>query len=117
MIAFLLLCGLAVAACVVLSLVALPLFAIGGVFWLITFPIRILFKLLFGLGGALLGLVLAPVIAVVVAIVVAVALVGAVLSLLAPLVPMVLLGFFAWAVYRLTSRDHAAAPPTPDRWS
>jgi hypothetical protein len=117
MITLLLLCALGLAACVVLGVVALPLLAIGGLLWLVTFPIRILLKLLFGLGGALIGLVLAPVIAVVVAIVVAVALVGAVLSLVAPLLPLVLLGFFAWAVYRLTSRGATAVPPIPDRWS
>jgi len=42
-----------------------------------------------------------------------VAVVGAILSLLTPLLPLVLLGGFGWAVYRLGWKRPAPSPPPP----
>jgi hypothetical protein len=53
-----------------------------------------------------------------VAIGVVVSVVVGVVSLLAPLLPVVLLGLFGWAVYRLAVRKPAAPPaPPPGFWS
>lgn len=75
-----------------------------AVIWLVAFPLRILFKVvpLFVLAIAGIGL--------------AVALVAAVLSLLTPLLPVLLLGFFGWAIYRAGWKK-PAPPPPPAFWS
>ena len=81
------------------------LFFIGFAFfavWLITFPIRLLFRLVFGLGGVLLRLLLAPVFMVLAVVGVAIAIVVGLLALLAPLVPFALLGLVGWGIYRVT---------------
>lgn len=43
--------------------------------------------------------------------------VGALLSLLTPLLPVLLLGGFAWAIYRLGSRRPTVRSPPPGFWS
>src|SRR5688500_16920647 len=85
-------------------LFVLPMVFIGGIIWLVTFPLRLLFgfvfgglfRLVFGVLGALLGLLLAPLIL----IVLAVGLVGAVIvglfALLTPLIPVILLALLGW---------------------
>ena len=111
MVAFFVLSALALAFA---GAVAIPFIVMGAVFWLITFPLRLLFKLIggifgmvFGLLGGLLGLVIAPIVAIVVVIALIGAFLSAVLALLAPLLPVALLGLLVWAVYRVTKR------PTP----
>jgi hypothetical protein len=95
--------------------VAIPFIVLGAVIWLITFPIRLLFKLIggilgmvFGLLGGLIGLILAPIVMVVVVLALVGALLSALLSLLAPLVPVALLGLLVWAIYRVTKRPDPA---------
>ena len=95
--------------------VAIPFIVIGAAIWLITFPIRLLFKLIggilgmvFGLLGGLLGLIIGPIVAVVVAVALIGAFLSAVLSLVAPLLPVALLGLLVWAVYRVTKRPNPA---------
>jgi len=112
MVAFFVLSALAL---VFAGAIAIPFIVIGAVFWLVTFPIRLLFKLIggifgmvFGLIGGLLGLVIGPIIAVVVAVALIGAFLSAVLSLLAPLLPVALLGLLVWAVYRVTKRPNPA---------
>ena len=88
----------------------------GLLFWLITLPFRLFFKLIGGILGMVFGLLRRPdrsghrpdrLL-----VVVAVALIGArrgrLLSLLAPLLPVALLGLLVWAFYRVTKR------PNPD---
>jgi hypothetical protein len=112
MVAFLVLSALALAFA---GAVAIPFIVIGGLFWLITFPLRLLFKLIggilgmvFGLLGGLLGLIIGPVVLIVVAVAVVGAFLSAVVSLLAPLLPVALLGLLVWAVYRVTKRPNPA---------
>jgi hypothetical protein len=112
MVAFIVLSALALAFA---GAVAIPFIVVGAAIWLITFPIRLLFKLIggilgmvFGLVGGLLGLIIAPIVMVVVVIALIGALLSAVLSLLAPLLPVALLGLLVWAVYRVTKRPNPA---------
>ena len=95
--------------------VAIPFILLGAVIWIVTFPIRLLFKLIggifgmvFGLLGGLLGLIIGPIIAIVVAVALIGAFLSAVLSLLAPLLPVALLGLLVWAIYRVTRRPDPA---------
>ena len=78
-------------------------------FWLITLPIRILFRLMFGLGGGLLRLLLVPVIVLVFGVVAFALMLAAVVALLAPLVPVALVALAAWAIYRMTTRRSVPA--------
>jgi hypothetical protein len=112
MVAFLIVSSLAL---VFAGAVAIPFIVLGAVFWLITFPIRLLFRLIggilsmvFGLLGGLLGLIIGPIVAIVVAVALIGAFLSAVLSLFAPLLPVALLGLLVWAVYRLTKRPNPA---------
>jgi hypothetical protein len=112
MIAFLIFSAVALALA---GAVAIPFIVLAGVIWLITFPIRLFFKLIggilgmvFGLLGGLIGLVIGPIIAVVVVIALMGAFLSAILSLLAPLLPVALLGLLVWAVYRVTKRPNPA---------
>jgi hypothetical protein len=57
-------------------------------------------------------------VAVVVVVSLVLVLLGAILSLLTPLLPVLLLGGFGWAIYRLGSRKPTAPPPPqPGFWS
>lgn len=112
MIAFIVLSALALAFA---GAVAIPFIVIGGLFWLITFPLRLLFKLIggilgmvFGLLGGLFGLIIGPIVMLVVAVALIGAFLSAVVSLLAPLLPIALLGLLVWAVYRVTKRPNPA---------
>jgi hypothetical protein len=111
MLAFLILSALALAFA---GAVAIPFIVMTAIFWIITFPIRLAFKLIgavlstvFGLGGALLGFIIGPIVMIVVAVAVVVALLSALVSLLAPLLPLALLALLVWGIYRITRR------PTP----
>jgi hypothetical protein len=95
--------------------VAIPFIAIGALVWVITFPLRLLFKLIggilgmvFGLLGGLLGLIIGPIVVVVVVIALIGAFLSAVVSLVAPLLPVALLGLLVWAIYRVTRRPNPA---------
>ena len=77
--------------------------------WLVTLPFRILFRIVFGLGGGLLRLLLAPVMFLMFGVVLFAVLIAAVLAILAPLIPVALLGLAAWAVYRMTTRRSVPA--------
>jgi hypothetical protein len=105
MLTFLFFSALALVAFATGGLFLIPFLIVGAVIWLITLPFRLLFgglfRLIFGIGGALLGIVLAPLILVVVAIAVVGAFVAAVLALLTPLIPVMLLVLFGWGVYRI----------------
>ena len=94
---FLLVCIIGVLALMVLGSMVGAL--VHAAFWLITLPFRIVFKLVFGLGGLLLALLFV------------------VLALLTPLLPLLLLGGFGWAIYRAGWKRHAAPPPPPAFWS
>jgi hypothetical protein len=116
---FLLLCMAGVAACLVIGVIGAVIGTLVRlVFWVVTLPFRILFKIVFGLGGLLLGVLFAPFLLVIAVIGGVVALIGAVLSLLTPILPMLLLGLFGWAIYRAGWKKPAAPPaPPPGFWS
>ena len=123
MLTFLFLCamGLAFAA-----LLAIPVLLFGLFVWVITLPFRLFFGLFFGMFGLLfglvfgiirfvfsiiggiLGLVLAPIGLLILGVLLIGGVIVGLMSLLAPLVPVALLGLLVWAVYRITSRR-----PTP----
>jgi hypothetical protein len=107
---FLLLCALGVAALLAVSVVASIIgFLFKAVFWVVTLPFRIVFKVLFGLAGLLFSILLAPVMLVIAVIGGVVALVTTVL----PMLPMLLLGIFGWTVYRLGWKKPGTPPPLP----
>jgi hypothetical protein len=108
---FLLVCIIGVVACMVIGTVVGAL--LHALFWIVTLPFRIVFKVLFGLGGLLFGVILAPVVAVVAVI----AVIAAILSLLTPMLPVLLLGLFGWAIYRAGSKKPAPPVPPPAFWS
>ncbi len=77
------------------------------VIWAVVLPFKLLFKLLMvpvwltlGALGLAAGAVAVPALFVVVAAVVAVSLLGALLALLLPAIPFVLLGLMLWAMFR-----------------
>jgi len=112
MVAFIVLSALALALA---GAVAIPFIVIGAAIWLVTFPLRLLFKLIggivgmvFGLLGGLLGLIVAPIVMLVVVIAIIGTLLAAVVSLLAPLLPVALLGLLIWAIFRVTKRPNPA---------
>jgi hypothetical protein len=99
---------------------ALPLFAIAAVLWLVTLPIRLLFgflfgglfRLVFGIVGALIGIILFPLVIVVAGIALVGAFVAALLALVTPLIPVVLLALLGWGAYRV-SRPRASGLAQP----
>ena len=123
MLTFLFLCAKGLAFAVLIAITAL---LFGGFVWVITLPFRLFFGLFFGMFGLLFGLVfgiirfvfgivggiLGFVLAPIGILILGVLLIGGVIvglmSLLAPLVPVALLGLLIWAIYRITSRR-----PTP----
>lgn len=112
MLTFLLFSVLTLVIAVVAGVVFLK-FALGALVWLFLLPFRLLFKLVFGLGGLVLGVLLAPALVILAAVVVVGAFIVALLSLLAPLVPLVLLAGFGWALYHLFVARHL--PPASGR--
>lgn len=101
MLTFLFISAVVLLALVIGGLIAIPILAVGSLVWLVLLPIRLLFKGMFWLVGALLGMVLAPILMLVVGVVLVGALAAGIVSLLAPLLPIVLLALFVWAIYRL----------------
>jgi hypothetical protein len=116
---FLLLCMLGVAACLVIGVIgAIVGFFFRAVFWIVTLPFRILFKIVFGLGGLLLGILFAPFVLVIAAIAGVVALLGGIVSLVTPLLPLLFFGLFGWAIYREGwKKPSAPPPPQPGFWN
>ena len=104
MLTFLVISAFALMALVVGGLIAIPILAVTSLIWLVLLPFRLLFKLLFGIGGMLLGMLVAPVVMIVVGVVLFGALIAGILALLTPLLPILLLGAFGWALYRLVAR-------------
>jgi hypothetical protein len=111
MLTFLLLSLFAFVAFGLTGALALPLLAIAAVVWLVTLPFRLLFglvfgvlgglfRLVFGIGGALIGIILFPLVIVVAGIALVGAFVAAMLALLTPLIPVVLLALLGWGMYR-----------------
>jgi hypothetical protein len=67
---------------------------------IVTFPIRLAFRVVFGILGAILRIVFSPLILLIVGFI---AVAAFVLGALAHLVPLLLLGLGVWVVYRLAT--------------
>jgi hypothetical protein len=98
---------IAVGALAVAMIVGMVIMAIKVVLWIVLLPFRILGWLLWipisltlGALGLVAGVVLAPIVVALVAGFIVISLIGAVLSLMLPLVPFVLLGLLLWAIFR-----------------
>lgn len=110
------------------ALIALPLLIIGGIFWLIMLPFRLffgilglvfglvfgafglvfgvvgwIFRLVFGVFGAILGLIFGPLLLLILGVALVGGLIVGLFSLLAPLVPVILLGLVGWGIYRIST--------------
>ena len=123
MLTFLFLCAMGLAF---VALIAIPALLFGLFVWVITLPFRLFFGLFFGMFGLLFGLVfgiirfvfgivggilgfgLAPIGILILGVLLIGGVIVGLMSLLAPLVPVALLGLLIWAIYRITSRR-----PTP----
>jgi hypothetical protein len=119
MLTFLFLCAVGMAFA---GLLAIPFMLFGLLFWVITLPFRIffglfgvffallfgVFRFVFGIIGSILGFILAPIGLLLLAVFVVGGIIVGLLSLLAPFVPVALLGLLVWAIYRIAQRR-----PTP----
>jgi hypothetical protein len=92
----------AIAGCLLIGL------ALKAVFWLVLFPVRLVFRIVFGALGLLLGALALPVLIVAGLLVGAVAVVAGLIALLLPLVPFVLLALVGWAIYKSAGRTSPA---------
>jgi hypothetical protein len=116
------LAGFVVMLMVFAVVIAIPALLLGGLIWLITLPFRlffgligmvfglvfgligIVFRVVFGIIGGVLGLLFAPVILTILGVLLVGALIVGLISLLAPLVPVLLLALLGWAIYRISTR-------------
>ncbi len=84
-------------------------FVIGALLWLVMLPFRLLFKLTFGLLRGLFRLLFTPVFMLVAMVAIAGAFIAGMVALLAPLLPLLLLGGVGWGVYRSAHRRSIAS--------
>ena len=98
---------LAAAGLAFFSLIGLVFFIIRMALWTVLLPLRILFKVLMipvaltvGAIGLAAGAAAIPLLLVVVAAVVVVGAIAALLALLVPAIPFILLGLTVWALMR-----------------
>jgi hypothetical protein len=103
---FFVLVMLAVAGLCVAAVVGFVFFLIKMVLWVVLFPVRLLFKLLwlpFGLAigtvGLGLGALAIPLLLLLLGGVVIFGLIAAVIGLLIPAIPFVLLGLLLWSIF------------------
>jgi hypothetical protein len=95
---------LAVTIAFFVATLALVGFVIKAIFWIVFFPIRLLFKIVFWTIGAGLAALMIPILLVVAAVVVVGGILAAVFALLAPLLPVALVALVGWAIYRASTR-------------
>jgi hypothetical protein len=88
----------------IIGTLALVGFIIKAVFWIVFFPIRLLFKMVFWTIGAGLAALMLPIVLVVAAVAVIGSILAAVFALLAPLLPVALVALVGWAIYRGSTR-------------
>jgi hypothetical protein len=91
-------------ACVFLLGLAIVGIILKTFFWIVFFPIRILFKLVFGVLGAAFGLLILPIVLVIAAVAIIGGIIVALLSFLAPLLPVAIVALVGWAIYRASTR-------------
>jgi len=102
-------------------LVAIPVMCAGLLLWLVTLPLRLAFGFAFGVFGLIvgpvvgvfrlvfgavvgtLGLLLAPVVLLALAVAVGGVLLAGILFLLAPLLPLALLGLLGWGIFKIVA--------------
>lgn len=98
---------LAVVGLSVAVIIGFVFFLMKMVFWAVFFPFRLLFKLMwvpfglaFGTIGMALGLAALPILLLVVGGVLVFGLIAAIIGLMIPAIPFVLLGLLLWAIFR-----------------
>ena len=94
----------AVAACFVFVILALVGLVLKTIFWIVFFPIRFLLKLVFWILGVGLGVLVLPIVLIVGGIAIVGAILAAILSLLAPLLPIAIVALVGWGIYRASTR-------------
>jgi hypothetical protein len=118
-------------------LIAIPAMIIGGLFWLITLPFRLffgilgmvfglvfgafglffglvgaIFRVVFGIFGAILGLIFGPLLLLLLGVALVGGLIVGLFSLLAPLVPVILLALVGWGIYRISTNRPSPSSPS-----
>jgi hypothetical protein len=101
---FIALAAIAVTGFFLFLTLALVGFIIKMVFWVVFFPIRFLLKLVFWILGAGLAMLVLPILLVVGAIAIIGGIIAAVVSLLAPLLPIAIVALVGWGIYRASTR-------------
>jgi hypothetical protein len=104
---------LAVVGLSIAAVIGFVLFLMKLVLWVVFFPIKLLFKLLwlpvglaFGTLGMGLGVIALPLLFLLVGGVVIFGLIAAIIGLMIPAIPFILLGLLLWSIF---SRGPAAA--------
>jgi hypothetical protein len=92
------------AGLVTLGTIAIIGFVIKLLFWAVLFPIRLALKLVFGVLGIGLAALVLPIVFVIAGVAIVGAIVAALFAIVAPLLPVLLLCFVGWAIYRASSR-------------
>jgi len=95
---------IALAVCCILTTLTLIGFVLKLLFWVVLFPIRLALKLVFGILGVGLAVIAAPIVLLIAGIAIFGALVAAVIAIVTPLLPVILLLLLGWAIYRISSR-------------
>lgn len=96
--------AIAVTACFVFATLAVVGLVLKTILWLVFFPIRFVFKMVFWLIGAGIAMLLLPLILLVIGVVIIGGIIAAILSLLAPLLPVAIVALVGWAIYRASTR-------------
>jgi hypothetical protein len=96
--------AITVAACFVFAILALVGLVLKTVLWIVFFPIRFLLKLVFWILGVGLGVLILPLVLIVGGIAIVGAILAAILSLLAPLLPIAIVALVGWGIYRASTR-------------
>lgn len=95
---------LAAVALVVVAALAAVAFVIKTILWVALFPIRLLLKLIFGVLGAGLAAVFLPILVIGGVLLLVAAIVAALVGILAPILPIALVAFVGWMIYRASVR-------------
>jgi hypothetical protein len=96
--------ALAVTIAFFVATLALVGFVLKAIFWIVFFPVRLLFKIVFWTIGAGLAALMIPILFIVAAVVIVGGILAAVFALLAPLLPVALVALVGWAIYRASVR-------------
>lgn len=107
MLTFLALASLVMTGLMVAAVVAVGVFVVKALFFLVTLPFRIAFAVLFfpiwiakTVAKVALAALVIPVVAVIGVVLAVMAALAAIAAIIAPLVPLIIVGLLVWAVIR-----------------